>query len=1260
MKILAIRLKNLASLAGPIEVDFTAEPLASTGLFAITGPTGAGKSTLLDALCLALFGSVPRLGNLKRETKVPDVDSDIGSDDPRTLLRRGAGSGFAEVDFVGIDGRRYRARWETNRARDKPNGKLQNSKQSLYDIDAEQVLTSQKREYELLIEARLGLNFEQFTRAVMLAQSEFSAFLKADDKDRSELLEKLTNTAVYSQLGRRAFVKAREAQDAHRQLESEAVGVQPLSEEARTLLDQQFSEAQQQLEAQRGQLKQLDHQRQWLAEFLRLHTQVSEAVAQQQRAQLQWQALAGERLDLGWLEQLAPQRHLFARRQALQAQLTPLAEQLQQMRQRQNLLSGEQLQLQNAGEQARQALTAAQAQQSESAPRLRQAFEAERDLARLQQEADDLQAQVTAHNEHAEAGRKSLHDLLARQQLSATTLERLQGELEKSSELAPLADAWSAWRDRLQAYLLVHNRLAKGSAELEQLQQRAQHTGEALAAQRNTLDVLYREADTEPDAVAEQVQILASLLQDNRKQQRGFEELSRLWAGLQELDRRAAALLEDQATAQQQREQLTGEGLQTRDALQVAEQTLSVTRGLLERQRLARSASVETLREQLQNDEPCPVCGSTEHPWHQPEALLQGMAVHDEQEGATAQQAVDALKEKVVELRERVGGVITRQKDLLQQQERLHQERSALLPSLEAHALGSALLDRDASQRDAWLNQQLSHLDQQIRQDEVRQNALLTLQQDAARLQQELRAATQASETASQQLTEQQSQLNNDQRRLDEDRLAFAAVLTPSWMESLSADAANTFMQLDRQVAERLASTEQHRDERHEQLERQQLIDRQQLQQQNASEQLQGLQTRLGEQTAQLQAVREQLLELLAEHPSAEHWQQHQQQAVEQARSAQTESEQRVQEIDRQLLQLATELKGSDDRLQAMTEESQTLAADIEQWRARHPELDDDGVARLLGVDEAQLQALRQRLQASDKAIEQAQVLVDEREQRLQAHAAEHVEPVAAGSAPAPTGSTVVEAGEGAIPDTPPSPAVSIPTPAWAELGPTEIQAFGEQLEQALAQLQSAVHSSEQHSAELRARQVDDQRRRDANQALAQRIALAYAEYQRWGRISALIGSASGDTFRKIAQAYNLDLLVHHANVQLRQLVRRYRLKRGGSMLGLLVMDTEMGDELRSVHSLSGGETFLVSLALALGLASMASSTLKIESLFIDEGFGSLDPESLQLAMDALDGLQAQGRKVGVISHVQEMHERIPVQIRVIRQGNGLSTVEVG
>lgn len=311
-------------------------------------------------------------------------------------------------------------------------------------------------------------------------------------------------------------------------------------------------------------------------------------------------------------------------------------------------------------------------------------------------------------------------------------------------------------------------------------------------------------------------------------------------------------------------------------------------------------------------------------------------------------------------------------------------------------------------------------------------------------------------------------------------------------------------------------------------------------------------------------------------------------------------------------MQIAAELKAQQERLQALENEDRDLTDKIADWRGRHPELDDGGLEDLLRVDDTHVSELRQRLQHNEKAIEQAKVLLQERDQRLLDHQAQHNGHLDA-----------------------------------------------EQLASALTDLQHQFAISEQHCAELRAEQVEDQRRQNANQALAQQIADAYNEYQRWARLNALIGSATGDTFRKIAQAYNLDLLVHHANVQLRQLVRRYRLKRGGSMLGLLVMDTEMGDELRSVHSLSGGETFLVSLALALGLASMASSTLKIESLFIDEGFGSLDPESLQLAMDALDGLQAQGRKVAVISHVQEMHERIPVQIQVRRQGNGLSTLEV-
>ncbi|MDF5803975.1 SbcC/MukB-like Walker B domain-containing protein [Pseudomonas aeruginosa] len=214
-------------------------------------------------------------------------------------------------------------------------------------------------------------------------------------------------------------------------------------------------------------------------------------------------------------------------------------------------------------------------------------------------------------------------------------------------------------------------------------------------------------------------------------------------------------------------------------------------------------------------------------------------------------------------------------------------------------------------------------------------------------------------------------------------------------------------------------------------------------------------------------------------------------------------------------------------------------------------------------------------------------------------------------------------------------------------------------LEDNLRQQRERLAASEQAYLDTYSQLQADNQRREQSQALLAELERARTEFRRWGRLNELIGSSSGDKFRRIAQGYNLDLLVQHSNVQLRQLARRYRLQRGGSELGLLVVDTEMGDELRSVYSLSGGETFLISLALALGLASMASSKLRIESLFIDEGFGSLDPESLQLAMDALDNLQAQGRKVAVISHVQEMHERIPVQVRVQREGNGMSSLKV-
>ncbi|MCI0910939.1 AAA family ATPase [Pseudomonas putida] len=1212
MKILAIRLKNLASLAGPVDIDFTAEPLASAGLFAITGPTGAGKSTLLDALCLALFGTVPRLNDIAREAKVPDADGEIPTSDPRNLLRRGTGSGFAEVDFVGIDGHRYRARWEANRARDKANGKLQSSRQSLYDLDSEQVLGSGKNEYKQLIETRLGLNFEQFTRAVMLAQSEFGAFLKADDKERSELLEKLTNTAIYTRLGQRAFSKAREAGEAHNALKDRASHLLPMAAEARIELDTRLEQAQQHFKAEQARQRQLEQQRTWLNEQRLLQTQLSEAGAALHAAEQNWQAMAEQRLDLQRLERLAPQRHQFHRQQVLTAQLTPLAAQIAEQQQLQAELQGHTQALEQALVAARQALADSQAKHSDSAPRLRQAFAGQDSLARLDTE---LEAQRTAREQadlHVAEGQQQLQQLDEHQQRSLQQLAQIDTALADSQHLAGLANAWQAYLPQLKQVMVIGGRLSKGREELPGLQARASEANAQWQAQHDAFELMFREAKAEPQALAEQIDLLGNMLQDNRKQQRAVEELSRLHGREQELRSQLEGLRERHQQAMLQRQQLIGEGTAAKAELEAAEQALNLTRQLLERQRLARNTSVEELRGQLRDGEPCPVCGSAEHPFHQPEALLQSLGRHDQAEVDAAQKHVETLNGKLVELRTQLGVVNAQLKDHQQQQAQLGEQLQPLVAQVQSHPLWPALAPQDDKARTAWLDSQLQRLDDEIKKDEKRQSALLALQKDAARLTQQLQAAQQAQQEAQRHLEQQHQALANDEQHLQQGLDDLANVLPADVLKALSDDPANAFLSLDQQIAQRLQQLEQRKDEQDEQHARQLQLDKLRDQQQTRLQAQQHLQHTLDALQAQRLQAQAELATLLGEHSSAEAWQHHLEAQLEQARALDAETAERLQALRNQGVQLAAELKANTQRQQALEQECQQLQHAVAQWRSEHPELDDSGLDRLLAMDDNQLSTLRQQLQAAENAIEQGRVLLQEREQRLQQHAAQ----------------------------------------AQGDL-------HGEDLEQALAGLAEQLTAQEQQCAELRAQQADDQRRQQAYQALACEIEQAHQQWQRWARLNALIGSASGDVFRKIAQGYNLDLLLHHANAQLRQLARRYRLKRGGSALGLLVLDTEMGDELRSVHSLSGGETFLVSLALALGLASMASSTLRIESLFIDEGFGSLDPESLQLAMDALDGLQAQGRKVAVISHVQEMHERIPVQIQVRRQGNGLSDVEV-
>ena len=284
---------------------------------------------------------------------------------------------------------------------------------------------------------------------------------------------------------------------------------------------------------------------------------------------------------------------------------------------------------------------------------------------------------------------------------------------------------------------------------------------------------------------------------------------------------------------------------------------------------------------------------------------------------------------------------------------------------------------------------------------------------------------------------------------------------------------------------------------------------------------------------------------------------------------------------------------------------------DIQQWLAQHPDFQANDLEYLAQITAVQEQQIRQQLQHAERMLNEANSALKTIQEQLIEH----------------------------------------------KLHQPEIDF--EQLQQLILDNMNALKTQFEIRDQLKLKLELHQQNLAKQKQFADQIQQVQQEEHRWGKISGLMGDATGKKFRDYAQQYNLDILLEHANQQLAMLSQRYTLKRLDNSLSLAIIDHDMDGETRSVASLSGGESFLTALALSLAIANMASGSMKIESLFIDEGFGTLDASSLHMVMNALDQLQNQGRKVVLISHIQEMHERIPVQIQVRPLGAGASTIEV-
>ena len=985
MKILAIRGRNLASLEGDFEIDFTVEPLLSAGIFAISGPTGAGKSTLLDTMCLALFARTPRTDQAKENNvKLQDVSNEqLSQSDPRFLLRRGTSSGFAEVDFMALNGHRYRTRWSVARARDKENGRLQNPRLALYNLDKEEEEQGTRSDLQARIIDLIGLTFEQFTRSVLLAQNDFSTFLKAEQGEKASLLEKLTGTELYSAISRQIFERNARAKEAFDLIQTRIQGIELLTDEEENDLRIRLAGTEKELQ----RVEKAKTEQQALQEAVR---SIEQQITIRQRQQKEAADKLVHATDL-----LTVARHEYEKGVEEQQQSEARFKSLQQ-----EILQARKLDIQ---------LDAAI-----------------RDLSHSEQQLKN----VTLRKGEAE---KKYQAAILRQKLGMEEIARLTAWRERYKEKESIAEQLSA--------LLLHL--------------------DAASAARSGVEAANRSIETLRQEMAALNKQLSDLQQTSANKQQALKRAEADYRNLEEelkaVD--APALDKQIEKLRQEREQL-----------------------LIEQARLEASGNIKDLRGRLQDGQPCPVCGSTHHPFANQVPVA----------------PVSALTLQLQDLSNKKETYVAHTRHLTRLQQQLLQ-------------LHKELADSEAACKEMAGKQQLAASRQEREEAIVKeQSTLLTQSLSAADL------LFGNSEW-------QKAWLQNPE--------AFRKTLTDfarQWHENTEK-----LHQLERQesaqkaecesLASFLPSLEKQAEESG------------QLHEKNRAT------------FSSLQAERKKLLN---------------------GRSADS--------VEQEYIRRMEELKERLKKLSATQTEQSGIA---DQTR---------GIADQIAKDLTEASAdLLRRKAALDKWT------------------ADYLD-----------------------------------------------SSGGEPLEVILSRFT-------QEKTELAFRLRTQTENKAKVSGLQEELNVRRSESERWAKLNELAGSADGAKFRRIAQGYTLDILLNYANVQLRELTRRYRLERVPETLALQVIDRDMCDEVRTVHSLSGGESFLVSLALALGLSSLSSNRMRVESLFIDEGFGSLDAETLRVAMDALESLRTQGRKIGVISHVQEMTERIPVRICVNRAGNGRSFLEV-
>lgn len=1154
MKFLQLEILNLASLdkQGGEVINFEEGALGESTIFSIVGPTGSGKSTLLDAICLALYNRAPRYPRKKGDKNqnieifgATDASENnrLAPTDSRNILTRGKKEGYSKLIFLANNGSIYRAEWHVRFQR----VRYENAKTALYKItrNGEEV-TEETADWNELPNI-IGLDYDQFLRTVLIAQGSFANFLTAKENERYELLEKLIGCEeTYTNIATEIKKAKDQAMDAYNQMVAsvEAVKQNLLNDEELIQLQEEIARLEKAEKELDSQLQAISKDLQWFEENDKQINQITICQADMEQATNAIKELQAQILRLQLHDEVQPAVNLL---QEVERQTQSIHEQDE------NILKAE-----------------ANIKSQESA-----ISESEKTLASLKEAVSKAQEQ-----------REKALPVIAEARALKTKMEAAMPNLKEKKEALELAQKEN--QTALKDVEENARNIQKWEAETEKANLALKTTKEEIAKQKQVLH--------EATQAAEQ----AWETEKNKTAGQNIEELqnSKTVADrkLQDVQQaiKVVAHLDTATTEKQKNEeriQFLGErnakidealGKLTIEALTQETQTLRNAYTLMV------SEKWEIHRANLTEGKPCPLCGSTTHPYHTDNRQFE--------EATTELSQLLKVKE-----------------DMLKQQQIQEKELSG-----------------ERKQNDGevqTLQKQQKKLSGEIATYEEEWKALIAQYPKIPKAEAELKSLLPIYENKAKDASSKLSLFNKIQKEIERlTQLKDKAVKDEAAYESKASTIQNKAQEnastCVTKLAEQKALTAN-------------LISQQKSKEEAYEKALQ-IWNSAKKEMEEWQEKYKQILN--GEEPDA---------AEQRLTAAKDDATKAADNQNENINKLKAELANSKGSHQTMQSQNKTMKENL---LAKEKELD-------LWIEEYNKQLEEKSIEGKDseetdfkeKGIEERSIepnLIDRNTIRQMLHSVEDWNAIRREK----------DEKEKAVAST-------------TALYQSAEKAHQQHLEHQPAQTRDALLAIQQEYQERSQRNeliAANARMQNHQEALkqlgdkAEALKLVTQEKDDWTAITDAIG-ADGKTLRKIAQCYTLSFLIAHANQEIRKFNSRYELQQVKHSLGIRVIDHDRADDIRDTTSLSGGETFIVSLGLALGLSALSSRNISFENLFIDEGFGTLDPDTLATVIDSLAMLQSsQGKKVGVISHTDTMSERITTQIRIIKNGNsGSSHIEI-